>query len=136
MKKEFIALGPYFTNVNKKSHKQSNPNISVAIINSIHGSVMFIENKTFKKLKGFDKNFFLYFEETDYCKRGVQNTESEYQINKIKVKNKGRSVSIKNNKEKKEMKNLKTWHFIWSKLYYYKNKNDIFFLLFISCPLF
>ena len=135
MKKEFIALGPYFTNVNEKSHKQSNPNISVAIINSIHGSVMFIENKTFKKLKGFDKNFFLYFEETDYCKRGVHSGLNCYQINKIKVKNKGRSVSIKNNKEKKEMKNLLAWHFIWSKFYYTKKHYGYIFSIIYFMPI-
>ena len=38
----FSALGPRFTNVNKKSHKQINKNIAIGEIDSIHGSCMFI----------------------------------------------------------------------------------------------
>ena len=30
---------------------------------------MFFKTKTFIKIKGFDKNFFLYYEENDYFRR-------------------------------------------------------------------
>ena len=119
---KFSALGPRFLNVNNKSHKQINKNLKIGSINSIHGSFMFINKKRFKEIDGFDNNFFLYFEETDYCKRASNVGLKAYQINEIKVKTEGRSVLIKNKKEKKELNNILIWHFIWSK-YYYSKKN-------------
>ena len=119
LKNNFAALGPRFINVNESSHKQSNPINEVASIHSIHGSVMFINRKVFNSLDGFDENFFLYFEETDYCKRGRKKGIKSYQINKIKAKNQGRSVTI-SKEEEKVIKNILGWHFIWSKFYYFK----------------
>ena len=119
---KFSALGPRFLNVNNKSHKQINKNLKIGSINSIHGSFMFINKKKFKEIGGFDDNFFLYFEETDYCKRASNVGLKAYQINEIKAKTEGRSVLIKNKKEKKELNNILIWHFIWSK-YYYSKKN-------------
>ena len=119
---KFSALGPRFLNVNNKSHKQIDKNLKIGSINSIHGSFMFINKKKFKEIGGFDNNFFLYFEETDYCKRASNVGLKAYQINEIKVKTEGRSVLIKNKKEKKELNNILIWHFIWSK-YYYSKKN-------------
>ena len=119
---KFSALGPRFLNVNNKSHKQIDKNLKIGSINSIHGSFMFINKKRFKEIDGFDNNFFLYFEETDYCKRASNVGLKAYQINEIKVKTEGRSVLIKNKKEKKELNNILIWHFIWSK-YYYSKKN-------------
>ena len=119
---KFSALGPRFLNVNNKSHKQIDKNLKIGSINSIHGSFMFINKKKFIEIGGFDNNFFLYFEETDYCKRASNGGLKAYQINEIKVKTEGRSVLIKNKKEKKELNNILIWHFIWSK-YYYSKKN-------------
>ncbi len=119
LENKFGALGPQYLNVDKKSHKQSNPKIAVAPINFIHGSVMFINKKVFEVISGFDENFFLYFEETDYCKRAKLKGFGCYQINSIKVKNDGRSIKIEKNEEKK-INNILAWHFIWSKFYYYK----------------
>ena len=83
---------------------------------------MFINKKRFQDIKGFDENFFLYFEETDYCKRALSIGLKAYQINKIKVKTLGRTVTIKNKKEKDDLTKLLLWHFIWSK-YYFTKKN-------------
>ena len=66
----FAALGPRFLNVNSKSHKQINKNVESAAIDSIHGSCMFINKRNFEIIGKFDENFFLYFEETEYCLRG------------------------------------------------------------------
>jgi GT2 family glycosyltransferase len=98
---KFAALGPRFLNVRNKSHRQIKENLDIGSIKSIHGSFMFINKKKFKKIGGFDKNFFLYFEETDYCKRALAKGFKSYQINKVKVKTEGRTVSIKNKKKKK-----------------------------------
>ena len=119
---KFSALGPRFLNVKTKSHKQIKGDLDIGSINSIQGSFMFINKKRFKEIKGFDENFFLYFEETDYCKRALNIGFKAYQINEIKVKTKGRTVMVNSKKEKNDLANLLTWHFIWSK-YYFTKKN-------------
>lgn len=46
-------------------------------VDSVGGAAMLINKMIFKKLGGFDENFFLYFEEIDLCKR---TTDRGYQI--------------------------------------------------------
>jgi len=132
---KFSALGPRFLNVNEKSHIQINSKINIGEINSVHGSCMFINKNRFNEIGRFDKNFFLYFEETEYCYRAKKKNLKSYQINKIKVKSKGRSVSTKNKLEKKILDNLLIWHFIWSKYYYYKKKFGRLISLIIFIPI-
>tara|TARA_B110000444_G_scaffold217735_1_gene216896 strand:- start:111 stop:530 length:420 start_codon:yes stop_codon:yes gene_type:complete len=95
---------------------------------------MFINKKRFKEIGGFDNKFFLYFEETDYCKRAFNRGLKAYQINEIKVKTEGRSVFINNKKEKKELNNVLIWHFIWSKYYFTKINYGNLISLFIFLP--
>ena len=132
---KFSALGPRFLNVNKKSHKQIDKNLKIGSINSIHGSFMFINKKKFNEIGGFDNNFFLYFEETDYCKRASSRGLKAYQINEIKVKTEGRSVLIKNKREKKKLNNILIWHFIWSKYYFTKKNYGLILSLLIFLPI-
>ena len=132
---KFSALGPRFLNVDNKSHKQIDKNLKIGSINSIHGSFMFMNKKKFKEIGGFDSNFFLYFEETDYCKRASNGGLKAYQINEIKVKTEGRSVLIKNKKEKKELNNILIWHFIWSKYYFTKKNYGLILSLLIFLPI-
>jgi len=128
---KFAALGPRFLNVNNKSHKQIKKNLDINSIESIHGSFMFINRKKFIEIGGFDKNFFLYFEETDYCKRALVKGFKSYQINNVKVKTYGRSVFVKN---KKELNNILIWHFIWSKYYFTKKNYGIIISLLVFLP--
>ena len=79
---------------------------------------MFINKEIFEEIGRFDENFFLYFEETDYCYRGKKNYIS-YQINEIKVESIGRTVNIEN-KDQQNLNNILIWHFIWSKFYFTK----------------
>jgi GT2 family glycosyltransferase len=96
---------------------------------------MFINKKKFKEIGGFDNNFFLYFEEKDYCKIESNGGLKAYQINEIKVKTEGRSVLIKNKKEKKELNNILIWHFIWSKYYFTKKNYGLILSLLIFLPI-
>jgi len=130
---KFAAIGPRFLNVKKKGHKQISEDKIYDSIDSIHGSCMFINKECFKKIGCFDENFFLYFEETDYCYRGKKKNYKSYQINKSKVKSIGRSVDICYNNRK--MINVLTWHFIWSKFYFNKKRYGKFISLIIFLPL-
>ena len=117
---KFSSLGPRYINADPKSHVQSDSNKEIAEMKFISGACMFFKKESFKILGGFDENFFLYFEESDFCLRSYKKNKN-YQINTIKIKhNVGTSVVSKNIIEKKKIENLYTWHFIWSKFYYHK----------------
>ena len=133
----FGALGPRFENVSEKSHKQSNINEKYGRIESISGSAMFFCSEVFDKNRGFDENFFLYFEETDYCRRSNKNNYKIYQVNSQKVYHDiGTSVETKSDKEIERLKDLCTWHFIWSKFYFFKKNYGKLFALVYFFPIF
>ena len=116
----FACLGPRYENISKKTLIQSNEKKEIDTIKSISGACMFFKKTIFDECNGFDENFFLYFEETDYCKRAKKKGYKSYQINAIKVQhNVGSSVDYKNEEEEEKYKNLRNWHFIWSKYYFY-----------------
>tara|TARA_B100000963_G_scaffold336593_1_gene331781 strand:+ start:120 stop:947 length:828 start_codon:yes stop_codon:yes gene_type:complete len=130
-KNNFAALGPRFLDVKQKSHKQINENLEFGKIDSIHGSCMFIDKNIFLKIGKFDENFFLYFEETEYCYRAKKKGYFSYQINDIKVTTKGRTVDLEN----ENFSNFLIWHFIWSKFYFHKKKYGKLLSLIIFIPL-
>ena len=132
----FGALGPRFENVSEKSHKQSNINEKYGLIESISGSAMFFCSEVFDKNRGFDENFFLYFEETDYCFRSNKNNFKIYQVNSQKVYHEiGTSVETTSKEDIDKLKNLYAWHFIWSKFYFTKKKKGYILSLFILTPI-
>ncbi len=133
-KDRFAALGPRFLEVNEKSHKQINEKLEFGKIDSVHGSCMFINKNSFEIIGKFDENFFLYFEETEYCYRGKKKGFNSYQINKSKVKAIGRSVDLDIN-DNEDFSNILIWHFIWSKYYFNKKKFGKIFSLIIFVPL-
>ena len=117
----FSCIGPRYENISSKTLKQSDPNSEIDSINAISGAAMFFNTKKFDFIGGFDQNIFLYFEETDYCKRGSNVSLKAYQLNNVKITHQvGTAVEYEDNKEKEEIKKLCNWHFIWSKYYFYK----------------
>ena len=117
----YACIGPRYLNIPKKTLIQSNENKEIDILPSISGAVMFFNKKNFDLIGGFDENIFLYFEETDYCFRAKKKGLKSYQINSIKINHEvGTSTNIESENEKIKYKYLHTWHFIWSKFYFYK----------------
>jgi len=111
----FLSLGPSYKDneINKKfNHIKKN---------KISGACMFLNTLSFNKLGGFDENIFLYFEEDDLCKRGNKLKLFSYQLNNLIIHHEvGTSASNINEIEKRKIKELTLWHFIWSKFYFYK----------------
>ena len=133
---KFSTLGPRFLNTNPKSHKQSINNGTITEMKFISGACMFFNKNNFDNLNGFDENIFLYFEENDFCLRSFK-INKNYQINNVLVEHDvGTSVEIKNNQEKIDQINFRTWHFIWSKFYYFKKHYGFFFALIYFVPIF
>ena len=132
---KFSALGPRYLNANSKSLKQSKDNNSIAEMQFLNGACMFFLKENFVKLGGFDEKIFLYFEENDFCKRSHK-INKNYQINNIRIMhNTGTSVEISNEDEKIQQSNLRTWHFIWSKFYFYKKHYGYIFALIFFIPI-
>ena len=81
------------------------------------GCVMMFEKKTFNRIGGFDEKFFLYFEESDYYIRCINNNKKIFLFEKILVSHEG-SGSI-DKKFKQQYDILRNWHYCWSKFNYY-----------------
>ena len=136
IKDKFSVIGPHFLNASKSGHFQTSLKYKIKEIHNVHGSTMFFNKKIFNKNKGFDKNIFLYWEETDYSKRASKNGYQAYQLNIVKVKHeKGKAVKTSNPNDVKKLENLYTWHFIWSKYYYFDKHYGKFLSLIYFTPI-
>ena len=131
----FSALGPRYLDINPKTLKQSKTKNDIAEMRFLSGACMFFLKKNYDLIGGFDDNFFLYFEENDFCKRSTKFYKN-YQINTIKVyHNAGNSVLSKNEIEVKDQRDLRSWHFVWSKFYYYKKNYSYLFAFIYFLPI-
>ena len=132
----FSCLGPRYENISEKTLKQSDLKKEIGYINAISGAAMFFNTKKIWSNRWFWWEFFLYFEETDYCKRGNNQKLYSYQLNNIKIKhNVGTAVEYNSEKEKNDVQKLCNWHFIWSKYYFYKKHHGVFISFFIFFPI-
>ena len=134
---KFGAIGPSHIDF-----KESNKKDLFIERDKINGPVMFFKTEIFKKIKGFDDNIFLYFEDNDYFKKcNLSNlklyliTNSFYNHSKTTKYNKSldvKSSSFLNINEKNNSFFIGGWHGQWSKFYYLK-KYYGFFRAFIIC---
>ena len=98
-------------------------------VDYIKGFAMFFNKNKFKKINFFDENIFMYLEEIDLCKRIKNQRENIYIIKKAKIIHYGAKShnSIYNYK----MELSRNWHWMWSK-FYYKKKHDCIFFAYID----
>lgn len=135
MHDNFSVLGPRYIKLNNKSIQQSDNKKRIVEWKYISGACMFIKKKNFDIVKGFDNKFFLYFEESDFCKR-IFKINKNYQINEIKIYHKpGKSTINKYKFEDQKLKKLLNWHFIWSKFYFYKKHYTFLLSILIFFPI-
>ena len=76
----------------------------------------------------FDENFFLFFEETDLCRRTKLLGQNIYSSKSLLIDHfgeKGSFASDVNNKL--SYIKLRNWHLMWSSFYYYKKNNNYMF---------
>ena len=126
--KKFGVIGPIHKHL-KKKYK----NKLFIEQKKIEAPVMLFDTQTFNRIKGFDKNIFLYYEDNDYfkkCNRLDQKlyliTSSYYNHSKPQKYNKSlnvKSSSFSNIKEKNSSYLVGGWHGQWSKFYYLKKYN-------------
>ncbi len=116
--KSFGAISP-----NIKGSKKKYKNKILIEQETLTGGAMLFQTKTFKRLNGFDKNIFLYYEDNDYftkCKIKKYKLfliSNSYHFHKKKSSG---SASFRNKNEKNYAYYLSGWHGQWSKFYYFK----------------
>ena len=137
---KFGAIGPIYIN-QKKNYKKN----SIIKKNKIIAAAMLIDTRTFKKIKGYDKNFFLYYEDNDYFKKCdilnlnlYQTTDSFITHKKVKKINKKllnlHSTTFSNIDEKNNTYFIGGWHGQWSKFYFFKKYKGFIYALFVCLP--
>ena len=91
-----------------------------------------ISKKNFSDIGFFDENIFMYYETMDLCKKARAADKKIYVSQKIKFTHHGsQSVSSKFS----DQYNLnRSWHYNWSKFYYFKKNFGYFLALKKVCP--
>jgi GT2 family glycosyltransferase len=94
-------------------------------VESVTATAMMIDTSKMREIGGWDKNFFIYYEDTDICLRFRING---YEILKIK----GAEVdhipfSSHMNSLDDDLDYSRNWHFSWSKIYFYRKYNRKFY---------
>ena len=89
----------------------------------------FIINKSnFKDIGFFDEKFFMYYETMDFCTRARRANKKIYVSDKIKFTHfGGQSVDLK--RFSYEYSLSRSWHYCWSKFYYFKKNFGYFYAL-------
>ena len=60
----------HFGSINGHRHEKDSPaNSKIKEVDYVWGAAMLIKSKVLRKIDGFDTDFFVYYEEVDFCKR-------------------------------------------------------------------
>ncbi len=138
--KDFTLLAPTYDDesVYKNYEIFDQEKINTSFENEIFekyqvNEVDFIDNdfilnkKHFENIGFFDENIFLYYETMDLCKKARLANKKIYVCNKIKFSHYG-SQSVSSNFSHK-IALSRSWHYNWSKFYYFKKHFGYFFAL-------
>ena len=86
-----------------------------------------INKKDFEDLGFFDENIFMYYETMDLCYRSRAANKKNYVCKKIKFTHYG-AQSV-NSKFSDQYSLNRSWHYNWSKFYYFKKNFGYFFAI-------
>lgn len=85
----------------------------------VPGSIILINvDKTYKNNIRFDKNIFLYWEESDFFFQCLEKGEKIYLLKSLNAKHFGDSSVEKRYSD--EINLNRNWHYMWSKFYYFR----------------
>ena len=89
----------------------------------IDGFAMLLNKKKLKEDAYFDENFFMYLENSDLCKRTINNGGTVFIVPKAKMSHYGAKTI--DEKYTYEIELSRNWHWIWSKFYFNKKHYGI-----------
>jgi GT2 family glycosyltransferase len=128
----FALLGPTYLDesVNKNYHELKNSNsyknLNLKEVKWIDNN--FIINKSeMNKIGFFDEDFFMYYENFDLCHRILENKKKMYVCSDVKFVHQGTNST--DQKFTSEVQLSKSWHYSWSKYFFFKKHYGIFFAL-------
>ena len=114
--------------LNSKKNIRSKKVESLTKVDWVKGYSLIINLKKFRNPKIFDKNYFLYLEEIDLCKSVLKRSGNIYFSHDLKIRHLGaKGSTARSTEEKKELENLRNWHYMWSSFYFYKKHYGYFF---------
>ena len=115
--KDFAIIGPAkqeeFSNIDLNENKDQ-----IFQVSHLKGFAMFLNMNQFEDVGFFDKNFFIYLEEIDLCKRLKKNGKKIYLDKNIIIHHLGGKSH--NKSVEFEMELSRNWHWMWSTFYYNK----------------
>jgi GT2 family glycosyltransferase len=132
---DFSILTPGYPDDNDYKHypPDSNSKIksikildnSLREVNEVNGAIMILNKEKFLFKEIFDENIFLYFEDNDICLRVKKDNEKIYIIENLKFLHYGQKSSHPSFQN--EVLKSRSWHYCWSKFYFYKKHFSYFF---------
>ena len=120
---DFSIISPAIQEEKDKELKKKNNNLIE--VDNVKGFAMFLNMDQFKEVGFFDKNFFIYFEEIDLCRRLKLANKKIYLDPNIIIYHVGGSSH--NKSIDYEMELSRNWHWMWSTFYYHKKYSGFTF---------
>ena len=114
LKNDFTVIGPTITQSNDKRSLITEEDIS-------SGHAMLINLDKTKNRKLFDENFFLFYEDIDFCIEIKKNNGKIYTVGNCDVKHYGKNST----KYSFEVEVLRNYHYYWSHFYFHKKHNGV-----------
>lgn len=131
IKNKGFATGGFFNSKKNDEFKKNFsliPRDNLTKVDWITGSSMLLNFKNLKDKKIFDENFFLYYEEFDFCKSLSNQNKKVFLSKKLRIHHLGfKSSKLDIYNFNLEAEKLRNWHWMWSLFYFYKkNYNYIY----------
>ena len=104
-------------------------------VNWVVGCTILFDLSKFSNKKIFDENFFMFYEETDLCKRLVSKSGKVFSGSNLIINHLGEKSSFAIRPEYKiDYIKLRNWHLMWSSFYFKKKHNGYFYSLINHLP--
>ena len=145
---DFSILSPMLEDLNYPNYelinkKESIENDNILKVKNVDGFSLIVnkkKNEEILKINSetnndyFDKNFFMYLENNDLCKRIKDNNEKIFVLPTCTIKHFGAKAVSEN--FVKEVELSRNWHWTWSKFYFSKKHKSYFYALLEGLPKF
>ena len=104
-------------------------------VNWVVGCTILFDLSKFSNKKIFDENFFMFYEETDLCKRIIYKSGKVFSGSNLIINHLGEKSSFAVKPELKiDYIKLRNWHLMWSSFYFKKKHNGYFYSLINHLP--
>ena len=117
----YLPYGSFDLKLTNKMKNKSYDSNNLKEVDWVVGCSMIINLKKIMFKPLFDENIFLFFDETDLCKRVKKIDGKVFNSSLLIVEHLGHKSSIAANPENRILsEKLRNWHYMWSSFYYHK----------------